>query len=1307
MAAVMDAAALPLPAPGPVGVVWSPHPLLAAAGRELHHLAPIPGETIAELLERAGVRARAYPLALWLNDRQVAPELWEVVCPRPGDLVAVRAVVGDSGDGSDPLRIVLQLGLMILAPQVAPFLFGAEAAGMAVIGTITLGQIVSGVVTIAGGLLINALLPPPRPDLSRASGRLDQPSPTYSLAGGANRARPYEPLPWVMGRHRITMDLAARPFTEIEGTDQYLYQVFHAGLGDVLLSDFRIGDTPVSAYQGVEIQVSGPDGRLTLFPGNVDTVAGGGLTFDAGWIQRTSSDHAVALAVEVQGSVYWVSDDGLAPASVVIEIEHRRVGEATWTPLAYGQQTLLHANYWSAGRWETYYVADDEGIPSVLVEEWVQVAYGSTDPAAHTAGEAYGSDDAWRWRPYDEIAGGPDGSLTEAAPARAYQVQVAQLTITSSSTTPVRRTYKASVPEGQYEVRVRRVSPEVTDPAVVKTITWTQLRTYQPDQGDYTGQTRVALKIKASGQLQGTVDQFRALATARTQHWDGVGTWAQVQTSNPAWWILAVARGIRINGRLVAGAGLADAQIDLDAIKAFGAWCVRKQLTFDGVFDRAMTVGDMLSAIARCGRGSITRATGKLGVIWDEGGQPIVAIYGMPNIRRRTFQVQYVTGQIAEEVAVGFVNPDLDWQRDEVRAPVPGIASPASTVTIELFGCTSKDMAGREANLLAANHAYRRRFVTWETDVEGLIPARGDVVGMSHDLTAWGYSGRLVAGTTTALTLDREVSFTPGQQHYALVRAPDGSFDVYRVAFAAGPTASITLEEPLPAAPDDDANHRPHDYLWFFEPRPTPGRKLKVTQVAPQSLHHVKITAVDEQDAYYLQETNAYTHVPPGTVVGGELPALSGLHVAESLVRAGAVYVVQLSITWDASGLYDHAIVSGGPVGEPMRELGRTFARQFEWTVPDGGSVQIEVLAVDALGRFQSSGRASVTYEVSGSAARPADVPWAAIDGDVFTWGEVNAADLAGYRWRYLPGNARDWEVATPLHTGLVAGGPWSPAVRPRGTTTFMVKAVDTGGRESAGVAAIVTELGDPLVANLIETIDLKAGGFPGTLTRCSVSGGNLVADDASGLAWSADPDTPGWTVDSDPGWDSAVYHLMVYEAQFTPDAAPAGSKITLEATIVGSPYQIDWRRNGDIAGWTSDTDPGWGADDGALAWSTPDYQPWPGQVLSSHEAYDLRITIAQGPVQGQVTALSVVIDAPDIEETFDDLAIAGAGTRLPIAATYTAIKNVQVTLQADGGAGRTVEIIDKDESLGPLVKVFDSSHSATTGVVDARIQGY
>jgi hypothetical protein len=84
-----------------------------------------------------------------------------------------------------------------------------------------------------------------------------------------------------------------------------------------------------------------------------------------------------------------------------------------------------------------------------------------------------------------------------------------------------------------------------------------------------------------------------------------------------------------------------------------------------------------------------------------------------------------------------------------------------------------------------------------------------------------------------------------------------------------------------------------------------------------------------------------------------------------------------------------------------------------------------------------------------------------------------------------------------------------------------------------------------------------------------------------------------------------------------------------------------------------------------------------------------------------------VLVDVPDILEYFEDVAIAAAGTRLPITKTYRVIKSVQVTVQDDGGSAASALILDKDATLGPTIKTINNSRTGVDGTIDAVVQGY
>jgi len=266
-----------LPINNSPALVWCPHPL-AAAGRQVFRAAFLPGESISAYLDRVGLDLARRPVALYLNDDAVQCDAWSLTFPKLDDIITVRAVVhGGGGDGNKVLRTMLTIAVMVAAPAYGATL-GASLGASAAVGT--------AMISIGGMMVVNAILPPPSPDLGNAQGGNE--SPTYSLNGGANRARLMQPMPLVIGSHRIVPDLGAREYTEFEGKDQYLYAVYNYGLSDMVLSDHRIGDTPLANFADIETeQVVG--GNIDLFPANVDTL-NVGVSLDSTPELMTNSD---------------------------------------------------------------------------------------------------------------------------------------------------------------------------------------------------------------------------------------------------------------------------------------------------------------------------------------------------------------------------------------------------------------------------------------------------------------------------------------------------------------------------------------------------------------------------------------------------------------------------------------------------------------------------------------------------------------------------------------------------------------------------------------------------------------------------------------------------------------------------------------------------------------------------------------------------------------------------------------------------------------------------------------------------------
>jgi Putative phage tail protein len=895
-----------------LSVVWHPHPVTPYAGREVMQIAA-EGYTIRDLLLNAQID-QYQEIIVYVDDKLITVEEWDTLRPTEGQLVNVQAVVsGGGGEGSNPLQIVMMIAIVALTIYTGGATAGLLGTTIGATG-LTVGMVAAAVISVAGSLLMGALF---RPDGLSGGQTYEQASPTYSLTGSQNRARPYESMPVIMGTHRVVFDYASRPYTEYKSEDQYLYQIFHGGVSPTRYSDYKIGTNPLSNYTDVELfYPSDNSGSLKSFPGNVDSIAGAPLTQAAGWITRTSSINSYQLGVDIEAVLFRANDKGgLDSTTVDIELQYKATSSSTW---------LIPTNITSS--------AND-----IIVGDYLTITEAQDQGYWDVNWEGVGSGD---W--VENIV-----NVTSTKFVATNTGGIIQLT--GNSQKPRRATLTFAVTQGTYDVRIRRTTADSTDTKLTQQTNWSILKSYQVDNSNYTGQTRIAMTIKASEQLNGTVSQFSALAESDALYWNG-STFVIAPTSNPAHLFTHFALGsYNGNGKLMYGVGLPSAQLDLPSLHAWAAFCAAEGLTFNAVIDGNQTAADVLNAIARCGLGSPTWASGKLGVVWDYRNSSPVASFGMSNIIRDTFDVSYINENLAEEIVIRFQNPDKDWEQDEVRVLTPGVTDPLRSSAIDLFGCTNATMAGKFANYLAAQQYYRRRRISWESDFEGFVCQRGDVVLLSHDLTQWGYSGRIVSISGSTVTLDREVPRN-GAVEYLMITEPDGTMITYLVEPATGNSDELVLTLP----PEIQSGYSLMDHRWSFSPLATPGKKVKILSVDPMSESRLRIVATDEFSEFYDAWNGTFITPPDLTLLPAAIVEANNLTIVSRIAVVNGYRTNKVTAYWGVGGGVLFSRVRAYFNGDLIAEIPEALVQSFEYDVYAAGTFLIEVTPFGITGAGQT-----------------------------------------------------------------------------------------------------------------------------------------------------------------------------------------------------------------------------------------------------------------------------------------------------------------------------------------------------------------
>ncbi len=729
--------------------------------------------SIREWLGEQGIDEFECPTICLRNGSPLLRGRWDETLIGEDDVVVFVPLPqdGGGGGGKNPLRTILMLAVMV----AAPYLGGLIAGAIGVTSTIGISLITAGV-ALVGTTLVNVLLPPPKPAAPSFGKGVPSPSPTYSLTAQGNQARLTQPIPVVYGRHRVYPDLAATPWAEYDGNEQYLHQLHCIGQGEHDLEHIRIEDTPIASFEEIETETVAPGGAVTLFETDVITapeIAGQELigandreAGDDGWIGPFTANPAGTRATEIGIDV--VMPRGL-------------------------------------------YYANDDGSFSARTVDWAVEARAVDDEGAATGG----------W------------------------IAVASESVTAAENTPQRRSYRYALDAGRYEVRVRRTNDKSGDARAGHEIRWGGLKAFLEDTPEFGDVTLLAVRMRATDNLsQRSARMINCIVTRKLPVWDPAAGWSEPRATR------SLASAFADAARARYGAGLDDARIDLAALHALDAvWRARGD-RFDAVFDQGLTVWEALTRIARCGRALPFLQGGILRIARDAPRTLSVALFGPRNIVRGSFRVQYVMPgeDTADAVTVTYFS-ERTWAPDDVVAALPDSATEAADkpATVDLFGCTGAEQAMREGLYMAAANRYRRRIVTFRTELEGLIPTYGDLIAITHDPPRWGQGGEVVAVDGRTLILSEPIEWSSDTAeppvHYIALRRRDGSLGgPWPVEPGADERTVLLSEDPDPVPYTGADEERTH---FAFGPGEAWGLRGRVMAVRPRG-EQVEITAVGE-----------------------------------------------------------------------------------------------------------------------------------------------------------------------------------------------------------------------------------------------------------------------------------------------------------------------------------------------------------------------------------------------------------------------------------------------------------------------------
>jgi len=661
--------------------------------------------------------------------------------------------------------------------------------------------------------------------------------------------------------------------------------------------------------------------------------------------------------------------------------------------------------------------------------------------------------------------------------------QITQISLNGSSRQTVRGGYRwktKSGPTESWDIMVGRLTQN-DDTFHISQSYWTALRTikYSAPINFPHPIAITAMRIRATGRLNGVVDEFSGIATSILPDWDpATQTWVTRETQNPASCFRETLQGLQ-NQR-----PFPDSRVDLTRLQEWHEYCETEGWKYNRVADYKGSLQDRLAEIASAGRAALTVVDNRFSVIIDRPQEFAVGPAFTPR-NSADFRSHVLYPDIPHAFRCPFLNENTDWQQDEriVLADgyqIDGLDAwgnshpeyPPATVfeQIEFAGTTDPDLIFRRARYHLADVLLRREQHELTVGIEHLVAVRGDRVKLAHDVLlaglTWGRVKSLIInppGYLGGVTVDEICPMLQAGVSYAVrFRLGDNTTLLCNVVTVVGYnlelifTSPISLTNPHPAEGD----------LFMFGPVGLEAIDCIIRSIQPTSNLHARLTLVPYDEAIYQADQGNIPAYDPKISQPSEwwVPVVGWVRSGgDALIRdTDGSWQSRILITLQRPAALDPAItqveaqfwqtdsdIPPTTVLAPLDDLAVSLV-----PVEDKVSYSYRLRYVRRDGS-QGPWTEVEQHTVEGKTAPPEDVTGFTVyqvqEFVSFVWTANPDLDIAGYELRF--GNVGStWEESELITTTTLATNFSTPLIPP-GIWDFLIKAIDTSGNYSKAAA--------------------------------------------------------------------------------------------------------------------------------------------------------------------------------------------------------------------------------------------------------------
>ena len=353
------------------------------------------------------------------------------------------------------------------------------------------------------------------------------------------------------------------------------------------------------------------------------------------------------------------------------------------------------------------------------------------------------------------------------------------------------------------EIQFLRVTPKSSESTVADELEVERVKVRLSENDSYPWTTIGVSMIGGSEISTSAQNKINALVTRKLPTWDGT-TFSTVEATNDIAPVLAY---------YAKKCNYDYSDLDLDTIGALDAIWKERNDTFAGELNSDLTMMQALEIVLNPGFAKPLVEAGKLTAYREAARTDDEFDYMYtPNQIKGSLRVSGSLEVTSESSGYEVEYFDLETKQTETVVCCYKDQSETNLTKVTLTGCTSQIVAWRVGMRLARERYLAPMTIEYSTEKEALNSGYGSFDIVCGDLAGDAITGSVTAGTTTDLTLDRDVTFGDGD-HYIAVS--DSMGRVFRSVCTQGASANqVVLSDSLTFTPVYDGTQERPSYSF-------------------------------------------------------------------------------------------------------------------------------------------------------------------------------------------------------------------------------------------------------------------------------------------------------------------------------------------------------------------------------------------------------------------------------------------------------------------------------------------------------------